>query len=235
MRVPRRHVAGPSPPLWSRRARHRARSPSAATFLRLPRGPDQPGDDSSGISSPSCRNGRCSASGRLATSGPPWSPAHRLTYALIGVAVASGGVGVVWAIRDESWRRPCSGRQRDRCDVSAQPSRPYSGGKVMMIVSLTAVLRCDAGCSAAGTKGTASRGSAPGRGLGGAILWTNVSPTRYQLAPRQRMHELAASEPVQRSGPELFNLSDEYATYFLRDLAPADPPRAARSPPGRRP
>ena len=113
-----------------------------------------------------------------------------------------------------------------------------------MIVSLTAVLTAMLGPAALWDYGRRIESSALAAAITGAVLWTNALGYHdASIAPRARLQELAnIDKRFNGQGPTFFNLSDEYATYFLRDLAPAEPalgPPVARSaavtPPGREP
>jgi hypothetical protein len=169
----------------------------------------------------------------------------RLTYALIGVAVASGGLGVIWAVQRRKFAPLLLlGGNAIAATYLLSRANPYSGGKVMMIVSLTAVCVAMLGPAALWDYGRRIEASALAAAIAGAVLWTNVLGYHdASVAPRARMQELASIDSrFNGDGPTFFNLSDEYSTYFLRDLAPSEPalgPPAARNPavapPGREP
>jgi hypothetical protein len=170
---------------------------------------------------------------------------HHLAYALIGVALASGAAGIVWAIR----RRKLAPLLLLAGDVAAlvyllSRANPYASGKVMMIFSLAAVVTAMLGPLALHDLGRRVAAWALAAVIAAGVLWTNALGYHdASVAPRARLQELSSIDArFSGQGPAFYNLSDEYATYFLRDLAPTDPALGsvparspAVSPPGRQP
>ncbi len=170
---------------------------------------------------------------------------YRLAYALIGVAVASGALGTIWAIRRRKLA-PLLLLAGDGVAVVYLLSRanPYAGGKVMMIFSLTAIVTAMLGPVALHDSGRRIEAWGLAAVIAAGVLWTNALGYHdASIAPRARLQELSSIDTrFSGQGPAFYNLSDEYATYFLRDLAPTDPalgPPVARSaavtPSGRQP
>jgi hypothetical protein len=170
---------------------------------------------------------------------------YRLTYALIGIAVASGVLGIIWAIRRRKLA-PLLLLAGDGVAVVYLLGRanPYAGGKVMMIFSLSAVVTAMLGPVALHDAGRRIEAWGLAAVIAAGVLWTNALGYHdASVAPRARLQELSSIDArFSGQGPAFYNLSDEYATYFLRDLAPTDPalgppvPRtAAVAPAGRQP
>jgi hypothetical protein len=161
---------------------------------------------------------------------------HRLAYALIGIALASGALGILWAIR----RRKLAPLLLLAGDVAAlvyllSRASPYASGKVMMIFSLAAVVTAMLGPMALHNSGRRIAAWGLSGVIAAGVLWTNALGYHdASVAPRARLQELSSIDTrFSGQGPAFYNLSDEYATYFLRDLAPSDPalgPPVARTP-----
>ncbi|MGH2869081.1 MAG: hypothetical protein ACRDNK_16165, partial [Solirubrobacteraceae bacterium] len=160
---------------------------------------------------------------------------YRVTYALIGVAVTSAALGTIWAIRG---RRLAPllllGGNGIAAAYLLSRGSPYANAKVMMIFSLTAVATAMLGPAALQDAGRRIEAWGLAGVIAAGVLWTNgLAIHDASVAPRARLAEL--SEIGQRftgHGPAFFNLSDEFAAYFLRHVAPTDP---ALSPPSARP
>jgi hypothetical protein len=158
-----------------------------------------------------------------------------LTYALIGAAIVSGFLGVAWAVRRRLWP-PLLLLAGNGIAVIYLLHRadPYAAGKVMMIFSLTAILTAMLGPAALHDAGRRIEAWGLALLIAFGVLWSNALAYHgAAIAPRAPLQELASIDTrFAGQGPAFFNLSNEYATYFLRDLAPVDPavsPPAART------
>lgn len=151
---------------------------------------------------------------------------YRVIYALIGVAVVSGVLGITWMIRRRRLA-PLLMVAGNGIATAYLLSRgnAYASAKVMMIFSLTAVLAAMLGAAALYDGSRRIEGWALAAVLAGGVLWTNVLAfENASIAPRQRFDELAAiGSRFSGQGPALYNLADEFAVHFLRSEAPADP------------
>ena len=151
---------------------------------------------------------------------------YRITYALLGIALASAVFGAVWLLR----RRAAGpllllvGNGIAALYLLSRAS-PYASAKVMMIFSLTVVLIVMLGAAALYDTGRRLEGWALALLLTGGVLWTNAEAYRgASLAPRQRLQELGSiGSRFSGQGPAFYNLADEFAIHFLRGVAPADP------------
>ncbi len=121
---------------------------------------------------------------------------------------------------------------------------PYASAKVMMVFSLTPVLMAMLGAAALVEGGRQVEGWLLAAAVAFGVLWSNALGYHdASIAPRSRLDELASiGSRFNGQGPAFFNLSDEFAAYFLRDEEPTDPalgPPPARPgttpPPGREP
>ncbi|MGH2871736.1 MAG: hypothetical protein ACRDL5_04670, partial [Solirubrobacteraceae bacterium] len=149
----------------------------------------------------------------------------RLTYALIGVEVASLCIGLAWAVR----RRKLPPLLLFTGVTIAViyllgRANPYAAAKVEMIGSLTAVASAMLGPAALLDSGHRVEAWALAAVLCGGVLWTTALGYHdASVAPRARLQELATIDHrFKGDGPAFYDLSDEYAAYFLRDLAPTD-------------
>lgn len=160
---------------------------------------------------------------------------YRITYALLGIALASAVFGALWLPRRRA-AGPLLLLVGDGVAALYLLSRasPYASAKVMMIFSLTVVLTAMLGAVALHDTGRRIEGWALALLLAGGVLWTNwVAYRGASVAPRQRLEELASiGTRFSGQGPTFYNLPDEFATHFLREVAVADP---VYSPPAPRP
>lgn len=158
-----------------------------------------------------------------------------LTYALIGVAIASGVLGGAWTIRRRRFA-PLLLLAGNGIAVIYLLSRasPYASAKVMMIFSITAMTVVMLGATALIDAGRRIEGWVLALVIATGVLASNVDAYHdASIAPRARLAELGAiGIRFSGHGPAFFNLSDEYATYFLRRESPTDP---AVGPPAIRP
>ena len=150
----------------------------------------------------------------------------RGTYALIGVAIASGVLGTIWMIRTRSF--PPLVLVLGNCMAAAYlltRASPYASAKVMMIFSLTAVLAAMLGAVAINDSGRRIEGWLLAAVIAGGVLWTNALAYHdASIAPRPRFAELAAiGSRYSGQGPTFYNLQDEFGAYLLRNAAPIDP------------
>ncbi len=160
---------------------------------------------------------------------------YRITYALIGVVIASAALGTMWAVR----RRRLApllllaGNGIAAAYLLTRAS-PYAGAKVMMIFSLTVVATAMLGPAALYDSGRRMEAWGLATVIAAGVLWTNgLAFHDVSLAPRARLSELSAiGQRFSGQGPAFYNLADEFAAYFLRQVAPTDP---VLSPPAPRP
>ncbi len=167
-----------------------------------------------------------------------------LTFVLIGVALTSAGLGVMWAIRRRRYAPLLllAGNTVAALFLFSRAS-PYASAKVMVIVSLSAVTAEMLGPAALHDSGRRIEAWALAMVITAGVLWTNMLGYHdASVAPRARLAELSViGTRFAGQGPAFFNLSDEFAGYFLRKEAPTDPalgPPQVRPglvpPPGRR-
>jgi hypothetical protein len=149
-----------------------------------------------------------------------------LAYAVIGIAIAGAAIGAIWMIR----RRALAPLLLLISGAVASAyllhrGSPYADSKVMMIVSVTAVLTAMLGAAALHDSGRRIEGWLLAVVIGGGVLWTNaLSYSNVSVAPRARLSELAAiGSRFSGIGPTFYNQSDEFAIHFLRDEAVVDP------------
>jgi hypothetical protein len=145
-----------------------------------------------------------------------------IVYVLIGIAIGSAVVGVVWLLRRRAFA-PLLLLASDGIAAGYLLTRasPYAAAKVMMIFSVSALLLAVLGAAALYNQrslGWRLAGCAVLAVVGGGVLWTNALAFRdSSVAPRGRLEELAhIGSRFKGQGPAFFNLSDEFATYFLR-------------------
>lgn len=157
----------------------------------------------------------------------------RLTYALIGLALASSVLGALWLVRRRAWP-PLLLLVGNGVAAAYLLSRasPYAAAKVMMIFSLTAVLMAMLGAAALDDGRRRVEAWLLALAIGGGVLWTNaLGYHSAAVAPRARFAELASIDSrFSGQGPTFYNLSDEYALHFLRAAAPVDPAVSAPDP-----
>ncbi|HTY97204.1 MAG TPA: hypothetical protein VMB91_09200, partial [Solirubrobacteraceae bacterium] len=149
----------------------------------------------------------------------------RITYALIGIAVASAVFGVIWLWRRRSWA-PLLLIVSDAIAAGFLLTRasPYASAKVMAIFSLATVLAAMLGAAALNDYGRRLECWGLAAVIAGGVLWTNALGYKYSaVAPRGRLEELAQiGRRFSGQGPAFYNLSDEFAIHFLRGEAPDD-------------
>jgi hypothetical protein len=155
----------------------------------------------------------------------------QLGYVLIGVAVFSATLGAIWAIRRRKYPAllMLAGNGIAAAYLLSRGS-PYANGKVMMIFSLTSIMTAMLGPASLHDSGRRVEAWLLAAVITGGVLWTNALGYHdASVAPRARFAELSAIDArFGHHGTAFFNLSDEFALYFLRDMAPVDP---ADSPP----
>ncbi len=156
----------------------------------------------------------------------PVTTHYRITYVLIGLALASAVLGAIWLVRRRAWP-PLVLLVGNGIAAAYLIHRgsPYASAKVMMIFSLTAVLTAMLGTAALYDGRRRVEAFMLAVVIGGGVLWTNALGYHYAaIAPRGPFTELAAiGSRFNGIGPTFYNLSDEYAIHFLRDEAPWDP------------
>ncbi len=156
----------------------------------------------------------------------PVTTHYRVTYALIGVAIASAVLGALWLIRRRAFA-PLTLIVGNAIAAAYLLSRssPYASGKVMMIFSLTAVLAAMLGAASLYASRRRVEGWLLAAVIAGGVLWTNALAFHdASIASRPRLDELASiGSRFAGQRPAFFNISDEYAIHFLRDEAPTDP------------
>ena len=151
---------------------------------------------------------------------------YKLTYVLIGVAIVSALIGWLSTVRRRA-HGPLllvTGNAIAAGYLLTRAS-PYATAKVMMIFSLTVVLAAMLGAAALHESGRRLEGWGLATAIAAGVLWsTALGYHDASVAPRDRLAELSAiNSRFSGGGPAFYNLSDEFAIHFLRDLAPADP------------
>ncbi len=151
---------------------------------------------------------------------------YRVTYALLGVAVASAVLGAVWVLRRRAFGPLLllAGSGLAAAYLLSRAS-PYASAKVMMIFSVPVMLIAMLGAVALYDAGRRLEGWGLALVLTAGVLWTNVLAYRgASVAPRARLAELASiGSRFAGQGPAFYNLSDQFAIHFLRSEAPEDP------------
>jgi hypothetical protein len=159
---------------------------------------------------------------------------YELGYILIGIALISIAFGTVWAFRRRFWA-PLVLIVGDALTAVYLLHRadPYAAGKVMMIVSLASIMAAMLGTAALHDTGRRIEAWVLALVIAFGVLWSDALGYHgVSIAPRHRLAELARIDQRFRGqGPTFYTLADEYAAYFLRDLAPTDP--ALGAPPAR--
>jgi hypothetical protein len=153
--------------------------------------------------------------------------AHQQTaFALMGIALAAGGLGVAWVLR----RRALAPMLLIATSVVAllylsRNGSPYANGKTLMIASPAIVLAAVLGASALYDVRRRLEAWLLLAVIGAGVLWTNALAYHdASPAPRDRLGELASiPQRIHGGGPAFYNQFDEFATHFLRGLAPFTP------------
>jgi hypothetical protein len=151
---------------------------------------------------------------------------YRAAYALMGVALASATLGALWTLRRRAFG-PLMLIVGNAIAAAVLLSRssPYAASKVMMIVSITAVLAAMLGAVALHDSGRRVEGWGLAAVIAAGVLWTNALGYHdSSVAPQARFRELAAiGARFNGKGPAFYNLYDTFAVYFLRREAVAVP------------
>ncbi len=152
---------------------------------------------------------------------PPYSH-QQVTFALLGVALASGGLGVVWMVR----RRALAPLLFVATAVVAafyahRQGSPYVTAKAMMVSTSGIALAAMLGAAALWDAGRRLEGWLLAAVITGGILWTNgLAYHDANLAPRDRLAELASIDARYAGrGPTLYNQVDSLVFHFLRRAA----------------
>jgi hypothetical protein len=151
---------------------------------------------------------------------------YRVTYALLGVVIASGALGTLWMIRRRAFG-PLLMLISSSAATAYLLSRasPYASAKVMMIFSVAVLVAAMLGAAALHDSGRRIEGWLLAGVIAAGVLWTNALQYHYaSVAPRGRFAELAMiGSRFSGQGPALYNQSDEFAIHFLRREALDDP------------
>ena len=146
-----------------------------------------------------------------------------LTYALIGVAVASGALAIAWLVR----RRALGPLLFFAVSLIAlayvtRKGSPWADAKALAIASPAVLLMAALGPLALEARGARLEALALGAVLAGAVLASNALVYHeVSLAPRERLAELDdVAERTAGRGPLLYTEFEEYAKHFLRDSDP---------------
>jgi hypothetical protein len=146
------------------------------------------------------------------------------THLLIGIAIGSAALGVLWAIR-----------RRDARElllffvvsflawayVTRQGS-PWADGKALMIISPAVVLAAMLGPAALAAWGRRLEALLLAGTIAGGVLASSAYAYHdVSLAPRDRLEELASiGERTAGEGPTLYNEFEEFGKHFLRNADP---------------
>jgi hypothetical protein len=151
---------------------------------------------------------------------------YRIAYALMGVALASAALGAVWTVRRRAFGPLLLfvGNGIAGAFLLTRSS-PYAASKVMMILSLSAVLAAMLGAAALYEAGRRVEGWVLAGVIAAGVLWTNgLAYHDSSVAPQARFRELAAiGSRFNGQGPAFYNLYDTFAAYFLRGEGAAAP------------
>jgi hypothetical protein len=152
---------------------------------------------------------------------PPYSH-QQITFALIGVALASGGFGVLWMVR----RRALAPLVFVATALVAllyahRQGSPYVTAKAMMVSAPGVALAVMLGAVALWDAGRRLEGWLLAAAVTGGILWTNgLAYHDVNLAPRDRLAELGAiDDHYAGRGPTLYNQIDQFVLHYLRRSA----------------
>jgi hypothetical protein len=147
-------------------------------------------------------------------------------YALMGVALLSTILGVLWILRRRAYAPLLLLIGTGAAAIYLlNRSSPYASSKVMTIFSVTAVLMAMLGAAALHSAGRRIEGWLLALVIGAGVLWTNALQYGYaSVAPRPRLAELAAiGNRFSGQGRSFYNQVDEIAIHFLRTEQPDDP------------
>lgn len=156
----------------------------------------------------------------------PVTAHYRVAYALMGLAIASAILGVIWAVRQRKTPLLLFAGGNGIAAVALLPiADAYASAKVMAIFSLTVLATVMLGAAALYDVGRRLEAWLLALVITGGVLWTNaLGYHNASIAPRRRFNELAAiNKRFRGQGPTFYNMFDLYPIYFLRDLAPVDP------------
>ena len=154
---------------------------------------------------------------------PPANADLTATHLLIGIALASAALGVIWAIRRDAralllyfaasfvaWAY-----------VTKQGS-PWADGKALMIISPAVLLAAMLGPAAFFAWGRRLEAFLLAAAITGGVLASNALAYHdVSLAPRDRLAELESiGERRAGDGPTLYNEFEEFGKHFLRGADP---------------
>jgi hypothetical protein len=146
-----------------------------------------------------------------------------VTWALIGVAAASGLLGLLWLVR----RRSLGPLLFVAVSIVAlayvlRTGSPWADAKALAIASPAVLLAAALGPLALEARGARLEAVALGLVLAGGVVASNAFVYHdVSLAPRDRLEELEeAGERAAGDGPLLYTEFEEMAKHFLRDAQP---------------
>jgi hypothetical protein len=147
-----------------------------------------------------------------------------LTYVLIGIVVASGVAGLVWAWRRRSWSLPLyvAGAVLG-CVVAVAVGSPWVDAKALAITSPAIVVAAMAGGAWLFGGGRRVEGAVVLALVTGGVLWSNALAYHdVWLAPRSQLLELETiGKRFDGDGPTLMTEYQPYGVrHFIRDMAP---------------
>lgn len=145
------------------------------------------------------------------------------TYALIGLAAASGVLGLLWLVRRRSLGPLLFAAVSVIALAYVLPTgSPWADGKALAIAAPAFVLMAALGPAALAARGARLEGLALGAVLVGAVVVSNAFVYHdVSLAPRDRLVELEeAGERASDDTPLLYTEFEEMAKHFLREAEP---------------
>jgi hypothetical protein len=154
---------------------------------------------------------------------PPTGSSLTLTHLLIGIAIGSGALGVLWAVRRNA---------RELLLFLAvsfvawayvtKEGSPWSDGKALMVISPAVVLAAMLGSAAFAAWGRRLEALLLAATIAGGVLASSALAYHdVSLAPRDRLEELESiGEQRAGDGPTLYNEFEEFGKHFLRKADP---------------
>jgi hypothetical protein len=145
------------------------------------------------------------------------------THLLIGIVIASGALGLLWAIRRNARELLLffAGSFVAWAYVTREGS-PWADGKALMVISPAVMLAAMLGPAALASWGRRLEALLLAAAIAGGVLASNAFAYHdVSLAPRDRLKELESiGEQRAGDGPTLYNEFEEFGKHFLRKADP---------------
>ena len=154
------------------------------------------------------------------------------TYALIGILVAAGAAGLIWAVRRRSWEVPLYvGGTVVGCIVAVAVGSPWLDAKALAIASPALVVAGMSGAAWLFGGGRRVEAAVVAVAIAGGVGWSNALAYHdVWLAPRGQLAELETiGKRFAGDGPTLITEYQPYgARHFLRKMDPESPSELRR-------